>query len=380
MNDSADQSIIGRLLPLVAQHRALGAQFAEIQGWSLPQSYGDWLQEYEHVRQRVGLIDHSARARLRVTGRDRCEFLQGMVSNDVNVPVGAGTYACFLNAKGHLLADMRIYCRPDEYLLDLDPGVGEEIRTKLDFYVIMSDITITDITGDIAVLAVRGPKSANVLGEVLGQSPPELSEYAQWLVSYDGVEIMVVRIGKSGSVGYDVWASPAAAAALWQQLLVAVQSHIGGPVGYAAEEVLRVEDGIPRLGADLDDSTIPQEAGLEQSAVSFTKGCYVGQETVARLDSRGGNVSRRLRGLIIEGDSLPARGSRLFSNTRDVGRITSAVHSPLLHKVIALANIQRGFNDVGTDLHLDDQQKRTASIVELPFSRTPGAKAASISE
>lgn len=337
--------------------RATGANFGEWRGRQVALDYGNPKEEYWAVRRAIGLLDRSERGKLVLTGDDRISWLQGMVSNDVR-PLATGipvVYACILNATGHLLADLRIINRSDSLLLDMDRVNLEKIFRLLSDFVITEDVEIADYSDALACLSVQGPLvDANHIRALSGDSAH------------------VVPADHTGEGGVDIYLRVQEAPDLWQRLV----SAGARPVGAKVAEVLRVEAGIPLYGVDMDESTIPLEANLESTHISYTKGCYVGQEVIARIHSRG-HTNRALTGLLLEGNHLPARGDKIFptegETDREVGWVTSAVHSSAVGGGIALGYVRHEHRAPGTRLYITAKEGSiVAKATELPFYRRAG--------
>jgi tRNA-modifying protein YgfZ len=298
--------------------------------------------DYELVTEAVGLVDRSDRAKFIVRGGEAADFLQGQVSNDVEaLAPGSGCYATILTAKGKLRTDLRVVRGDDFFWLDTEAIGHAVLRHMLQTYSLGRDVNFEDLTQDHAILSLVGP-GADALAEPL----PGPAEHAMT----DTGEGLWVRT----DLGLDLLVS-AAKADEWRERL-GVES-----VSDEAVECVRIESGRPRLGFDMDAETMPQEAGINERAVSFTKGCYVGQETVARLHYRG-KPNRHLRGLRLAEPA--ARGAEIQLGERVVGRVGSTTVSPRFGP-IALAIVRREA-EPGATVSVDGA---TAAVVELPFAR-----------
>jgi folate-binding protein YgfZ len=297
--------------------------------------------EYELLREDAGLVDRSERAKLRLTGAEAAEFLQGQVTNDVEaLAPGEGCYAALLNHKGKLRADMRVLRGPDWLWIDAEPLGKRALEHTVETYSLGRDVGWDDLTDERSILSLVGPRAR----ERLDQAPPD-EEHA-FVEGEHGLYVAT-------DVGVDVICASADTEAVRDALGIE-------PVDEATAECLRVESGRPRLGRDMDGETIPQEAGINERAVSFTKGCYVGQETVARLHYRG-KPNRHLRGLRL---SEPAEtGDPIVLGERELGQVGSACVSPRLGP-IALAIVRREAAPGHTVLVGGNE----AEVVELPFA------------
>jgi folate-binding protein YgfZ len=323
------------------------------------------IDEYAALRTGCGLLDRSERGRLALTGSDAAAFLNGQVTNDIEgLQAGTGCYAALLTHKGKMLADMRVLA-PDpacRFGLDIAPGLvldTERVGLQALFdtirrYRIGHDVELHKMTVESKQLSLIGPRADDVLRQAVSL-PVEVpgDEHANRPGDLGGAAVLLVRT----DVGIDVLTAAADGATVATALAAGAQ-----PVSAEAVEVLRVERGRPRYGVELDDSVIPQEAGLNERAVSFTKGCYVGQETVARLFYRG-KPNRFLRGLLLS--AAVEAGAELRSGDRPVGRLGSSVISPELGPIgLALVRREVAPGDV-VDVGVTGA---TAQVTELPFS------------
>jgi tRNA-modifying protein YgfZ len=306
--------------------------------------------DYRAITEACGVLDRSDRGKLALTGADAASFLQGQVSNDVeSLTAGTGCYAAFLTPKGKMLGDLRVLDTGDELLLDTERSALQDLFNMIRRFSIGYAVELHKRTLERGLVSLIGPASTDIVG---AHELPE-SEHAHAPLELTGITVRAIRT----DVGVDLLCDSADTQALVEALTAAGAS----PVSTEAAECLRIEHGRPRYGVDLDESVIPQEAGLNDRAVSFTKGCYVGQETVARLFYRG-KPNRHLRGLKL---SAPAQsGDEIELEGRPVGRVTSTAVSPRLGP-IALAFVRREAPPgssvlVGTD-------GVSADVVELPF-------------
>ncbi|MEA2471051.1 MAG: hypothetical protein QOE38_2050 [Thermoleophilaceae bacterium] len=299
--------------------------------------------EYERLRESVGLLDRSARGKLRISGEEAADYLQGQVTNDVvALTPGTGLYAALLNHKGKMLADMRILRGEDFIWVDTEPEALPTLVRNVSMYSIGRDVRHEDVTASHAIVSLIGPEARARLDD-----PPPAEEHA-FTHGEHGLYVAT-------DLGVDVICPAADAAAVREALGVE-------PVSEEAAECLRIESGRPRFLYDVGTDTIPQEAGLNERAVSFTKGCYVGQETVARLHYKG-KPNRHLRGLRL---SAPAeRGDEVKLGERVVGELGSTAVSPELGP-IALAVIRREA-EPGATVHVGGTSAE-ARVAELPFA------------
>jgi tRNA-modifying protein YgfZ len=314
--------------------------------------------QYRQLREECGLLDRSARGKLLVRGTEAAEYLQGQLTNDVEgLSPGEGCYAALLDRKGHMQADMRVLrLAPDEIWIDTEAAATEAARRHLETYKIGRDVEIADLTAERALLSLIGPQSAVVAGTAA------LPEHAVQEARVGGVECIVVGTAN----GLDLIAGtpdsqsgdPAGDASRLREALSGAGAVEVGP---EAAEILRIEAGTPRFGAEMSSETMPAEAGIVEAAVDFGKGCYIGQEPVARLHYKG-RPNRHLRGLEL---SAPvAAGAPLMLGEKEVGRVGSACVSPA-HGPIALAIVRREA-EPGAALAAGEDGV-TARVVDLPF-------------
>ena len=305
--------------------------------------------QYRQLREECGLLDRSERGKLLVTGPDAAEYLQGQLTNDVEaLEPGEGQYAALLDRKGHMQADMRVL-RPaaEEIWVDTEPVALAAAGRHLQMYSIGRDVKVEDVGAERAILSLIGPRSA----EVAGTAP--LPENACETTACAGVECLAA--GTAGGIDLIVAAAEA------ERLRAALLEAGAVEVSPEAAEILRVETGTPRFGAEMGTETMPAEAGIVERAVSFTKGCYIGQETVARLHYKG-KPNRHLRGLRLSAPAAPGAALRL--GEKEVGQLGGAVVSPALGP-IGLAILRREA-EPGAELAVGEDGV-TAAVVDLPF-------------
>jgi folate-binding protein YgfZ len=352
-------------------HRGLGAQFMDFNGHEAVAHYGDELKEHAALIKAAGVIDLDFRGRLCLTGADRQRFLNGQVTNNVNdLEVGEGCYAALVTAKGKMLSDLNIYLLENEILLDFEPGLSNAVAQRLEKYIIADDVQVMDAAPHYGLFSIQGPRAEEAVRQLGFAKLPQ--KLASFTFEKDDVlgEVYVMNQPRAGTIGFDLFVPVSALEATADKLLAAVRSVGGLPSGWQALEIARIEAGIPRFGADMDESNLPPEAGLEGRAISYTKGCYIGQEVIARIRTYG-QVAKALRGVRLADDleNLPVKGDKLLQGGKEVGFITSAVKSPVLRAKIALAYVRRDTNQIGTELKLRTLAGDSeATIVQLPFT------------
>ncbi len=353
-------------------HHGLGARFAELNGAEAVSDYGDWLAEHSALRESAGAIDLSFRSRLCLVGADRARFLHGQVTNDVKkLQTGEGCYAAITTAKGKMESDLNIFCLADELLLDFEPGLTEKISARLEKFIVAEDVQIVDAAPHYGLLSVQGPKAGTVVRSLDLFEEIPANQFGSVKIS-DGTlgEIYLANNPRLGTSGFDLFVPNNSLGAVADKLIAAAKAVGGRAAGWQAFETARIEAGIPRFGADMDETNIPLECGIESRAIVYDKGCYIGQEVINRIHSVG-HVNRELRGLRLVNDlpALPARGDRLFFNGKEVGHITSAVKLPVLNANIALGYVRREANQIGNELTLRTATGESAAIImALPFA------------
>jgi folate-binding protein YgfZ len=290
-----------------------------------------------------------------------------MVTQDViQLPEGRGAYAAMLNPQGHLLSDLRIFALPDSLLIDLPAATAARVPEHLDGYLFTEKAEIEDLTSEMALVAVEGPQSSAVVRACLGETFAEMTRWGVATASCRGFELVVARTPRCGEDGFDLFVGAEHSVELYMALSALRPALPVESAGWQALNHRRVEAGIPWWGHELDRSVVPPEARLE-AAVSTSKGCYVGQEIIARLEARG-QVNNLLCGLLPKGDRIPSPGEELWHGDRKVGRITSAVRSPERQQVIALAYLRREQSARGTMVTIrHDDGESVASVTTLPF-------------
>lgn len=319
------------------------------------------------TRPGVAIADRSWRSIVELRGRDRLSFLQGMVTNDIAaLGPGQGCRAAMLGSNGHMLADLVVYALPESLLLTVDPRAAGRVRETLDKYLIAEKVAIEDVGGKWATVIVAGGGAAAAL-EALGAEIPSAA-YGSVSTTVCGSSAIVTRSGPRGPVSYDLWLPVDAASAIWRTLA----STGAQPVGELALEIARIEAADPAWGSELDTSVLFPEVELAE-ALSYTKGCYVGQEIIARIHARG-HTNRALRGILFEdGDQLLQHDDPVYSvpddngDSKEIGRITSAAMSPRFGgRVLALAYLRKEHNGAGTEVVCRYAHREACGIVMVP--------------
>ena len=352
--------------PLNPYHQSQGATLGEYHGATIPARFSDPAAENRAVRAACGLFDFSFRAKFRMKGRDHVKLLQRLLSNDVKkLTPGQGIYATLLNAQGHIVVDLRLYCADGHFFVDTDADLLEKAIQSLRRYIIADQVEIEPL--ELYALGFQGPRARGLLEKTLHIDLPAMQEFDHFASNYAGFPVHVVRATSTGEEGYEVWVNAAGMEAVWGAACGQAPTYEMLSCGTEALETLRIEAGIPRYGSELGEDVIPLEAGL-LNALSFNKGCYIGQEIVERARSRG-HVNWKLAGLLVNAEPPLAPGEKAVVEGREVAEVTSSCFSPTLGKPIALVYVRREFSEPGAKLTFPSGA--AAEVVGLPFVPPP---------
>jgi len=341
----------------VSSHNAVAASFPVSSSW--PALFSNVKDELGALRSTSGLY-RADRAKLRLTGSDRVRWLNGMITNNIrDLAQGHGVYAFLLNPQGHILGDLFAFQQGDSLLVDTDPQQLEKIQATFDHYIIMDDVEVSDISSTTAAIGLTGPNSQAVLNAA-GLTAPEMYPLQFSQVTLGGISATLVRGVRPEYPSYELWMSPEHAT----NMLSLLQQSGATPVGKEALELYRILLGGPRYGQDVRERDMPQETEQAQ-ALNFNKGCYVGQEIVERIRSRG-NVHRKFTGFRISG-ALPTNGSKIQAQGKDVGEITSTAIIPGAQgdQAVALGYIRRELSAAGKEVQIGGT---SALVADLPFA------------
>jgi folate-binding protein YgfZ len=329
-------------------------------------------EQYRALHETAGLVNRAGRGQLSFDGGDRLAFLQGLLTNDIQaLEPGTGCYAALLTANGRMVADMRVLDLGDATIVDVDASLAVGLRDRFDQFIFSEDVRVEDVSAAVRELGVYGPLAARVIGAILPAATDSAALSTMPLHSNRRFEtergaVVVVRSDDVGVEGFDLVVDASQSESTAAALRSAGAAHIDAET----VEVTRIEAGRPKFGVDMSEDTIPLEAGIEDRAISLTKGCYVGQEVIIRVLHRGhGRVARRLVGIRLEqSGAVPSRGAIVNTGDREVGRITSAVYSPSVGAPIALGYVRREFTEPGTALTVGGASGgQPGTVVQLPF-------------
>jgi folate-binding protein YgfZ len=328
-------------------------------GETWPAQSGTVTDELAALRSTCGVYDLADRAKIRLTGSDRVRWLNGMVTNNIrDLAQDRGVYAFLLNPQGHILGDMLAFNRDESLLVETDRAQFDKILATFDHYIIMDDVDVANVSDSFASIGVTGPNSNAVL-DTAGIKVPSLEPLQIVDLSWHDIPVSIIRGEREGDLSHEIWIAPEHALPLRE----ALKSAGATPVGGDALELYRIALGVPRYGRDIRERDLPQETEQTQ-ALNFNKGCYVGQEIVERIRSRG-NVHRKFTGFRIEG-APPAPGTKVQVQAKDVGEITSSavIPTPGSGQPVALGYLRREFAIPGKELEIAGAR---AIVSDLPF-------------
>lgn len=390
MTEAVEQITIPKS-PVDETHIRLGATMTVRDGWSVPESYGDVLFEYAAMREGgAGIIDLSSRGRIMVSGSEAVQFLNGLITNDMKtLAENDWMPVAFPNVQGRLIASARVLRLHDEgtdqttpaelpsrgsrvnfcpaFVIDTEAVTHERVLKTIERFTLAGDFRVSDITSQTALLSVQGRNAVNVVRSVLGQETAGIAANQAIQISWQLYElkgdVTVIRATHTAEDGFDLIVNSDHAGSLWKTL----QDAGARPVGYEALEILRIEAGLPRYGVDMDETNVVTETALDD-AVSYTKGCYVGQEIIARIKYRG-HVAKKLAGLIFD-QAVKVEANTTIKSTddKDIGRLTSKTYSPHLGRTVALGYLKYDYLAPGTSVKvIAGDGEIPAQVVELPF-------------
>lgn len=344
-----------------------GASFTVRGDWEIPDVFTDLDDEYLAAREAVIAVDRSHRGQVQVKGADRVSFLNNMLSNDVkSLAAGSGMQAALLSQKGKLVSDMIVYRLEESLLLEMEPEQIGPVMKALTRYIVSEDVKLEDVSEREAVISLEGPRASELLSKLVEGSLPELPLYHFIHAGIQETPVQVSAARHGPGPGFDVSLAADRAVALLDRILDAGADVGLRMAGHSTQNTRRIEAGIPVFGVDMNESHLLMETGLE-NAVSFNKGCYLGQEYVARLAHRG-HLNRKLVGLKISSAYIPSPGNEILGEGQPVGQVTSATFSPALDYPIALGYVQRQFFEPGTTVSIKSENEQiSARVAKLPF-------------
>lgn len=356
--------------PLFEKHQAAGAKLVPFAGWEMPVQYTGVLEEHRAVRQAVGLFDVSHMGEIVVCGRDAEAYLQRLTPNDISrLTPGRAHYSGLLTERGTYIDDLLVYrLEQNEFLV-----VVNAANTPTDFSWMQGhlsgEVTLENASDRYALLALQGPKAAEVLRPFVDESVLELKYYCFASGSVDGAPALISRTGYTGEDGFELYLSPAEAPEVWDRLVAAGAPHGLVLAGLGARDTLRLEAGMALYGHEIDESTTPFEAGLDW-VVKLEKGEFLGRQALVGQKHEG--ISRKLVGLALVERGIAREGCPVLAAGEVVGKITSGTFSPTLERAIAMAYVPLALAEPGTEVTVEVRgRERRAEVVPLPFYRRP---------
>ena len=349
--------------PLAALHQRAGAKLGVWFGCNLPDDFGDWRTEFTFAYNSVALIDKNYRAYISFTGPDRARYLNSILTNNIkDLLPSHGIVSLLLNAQGHILAEIETYELPNQLFCVSYAMIRRQLIEVLDKYIIMDDVTLTDETQRYGTLALEGPAAPRITSELTGLDLHSLSELARQQALIGTIPSTVTRRSAGNFSGAEFLVERQYLGDLWRLLEQKSRAAGGGPIGYTALSALRLEHGMPWYSYDFSEKQIPNEAGLLDTHLSFTKGCYTGQEIVERVRSRG-QVNRKRVHLKFSGTTVPQSSEALTVGGNEVGFVTRAALHPVLGFPIGMGYVRREYNSLGSELQW---KAGTARVSKFP--------------
>lgn len=332
-----------------------------------PMTIGITQTEYHAVRDGgAGLIDLSSRGRILVSGSEAVMFLNGLITNDIkSLAASSWMPAAFANVQGRLLAAVRIIHRSDGFLIDTEEATREAVMKLIERFTLAGDFKVTDMSGETSELSIQGPAAREVMGRVFGEHADDLQRSGSQTLDFARASVTLIRATHTAEDGFDVFVNRDDAAEIRDVLKNAGAQSVNEDTF----ETLRIEAGIPHYGIDMDETNVVTETNLDD-AVSFTKGCYLGQEIIVRIKHRG-HVAKKLAGVVIDSATSVPRDSKILSvDDKEIGRVTSSTFSPRLQRAIALGYVKYDYLAPATAVKIASADGEiNGAVAELPFVR-----------
>jgi aminomethyltransferase len=362
MQSHETATILETALALI--HEQGGATMGTWFDCRLPDNFGDWQQEYWFAHKSVALADKNYRCYFELTGPNRVRYLNAILTNNIkDLAPSHGNASLLLNPQGRILAEVETYALPESLFCVSYAMIRQQLGETIEKYIIMDDVTLADVTQRLGTLSLEGPAAATIVGELTGVDLNSLAELQRQDVHIGTIPCTISRRSPGKSVGGEILAERRHMESLWRTLQERARALGGGAVGYSALSALRLEQGVPWFSYDFGEKQIPHEAALEKSHISYTKGCYTGQEIVERVRSRG-QVNRRRVGLRFTGEAVPSSGEVLTADGKEAGYVTRAAFSPMMSCAIGMGYVRKENNEPGQELHW---QGGTATVTNLPM-------------
>jgi folate-binding protein YgfZ len=356
--------------PVAGILEQLSAVFGGPNEQDVPIHFGDWQAEYQAAIDAVAIFDCSTMTKVEISGRDHVRFVNNLCTNDIKrLGAGSGCEAFFTTAQGKILFFVRVFAGSESIWIDTVRGCAAALLAHLERYHITEQVEMADRSADYGQFLLIGPNAMRCLSSAGKDDLPPLSELGHAATDIAGHRVSLMHNDALAQPAIELRVPVAAADAVWSELWRAGLPLGLRPIGATAFEAVRIESGWPIYGRDIDQSNLPQEVGRNSRAISFTKGCYLGQETVARIDALG-HVNRHLIGLELKATEPPVAGCNVDSGGRTVGQVTSSAYSPSRGHAIALGYVRRGFDRPGAELMIQTQGGPVpAAACALPFAK-----------
>ena len=352
--------------PLTLFHKSAGANIGVWFGCRLPDDFGDWQREYAIAKETIALFDGNYRAYFSFTGPDRARYLNAILTNNVkDLQSGQGNISLLLNPQGRILAEIDTQAEPDRLLCISHAMIRAQLAETLEKFIIMDDVTLTDETDRYSTLSLLGPQTTQLIRELAANADLDsLPDFGSIDTHISSIACTVTKKSSANTPSADIRAERKDMEALWNFLAEKTRAAGGGPVGYKALNAFRLEQKIPWFGYDFGEKQIPHEAGLENSHISYTKGCYTGQEIVERVRSRG-QVNRRRVSLRFSSEphQPPAAGTALTADGKEVGAVTSASPLPNQTNSIGMGYARKENATPGSELTFTTPESTGKAIV-----------------
>lgn len=323
--------------------------------------------EYSVVRDGgAGLIDQSSRGRILVSGSEAVMFLNGLITNDMKtLAANSWMLAAFANVQGRLLASVRIAHREDGFLIDTQSATRETVITLLDRFTLAGDFRLQDLTDETAMFSVQGRRASEIISGVVGAEAARVERQKIVNAEFGDATVKVIRATHTAEDGFDLFIEANNSSELSDTLMASGAA----PISNVTFETLRIEAGVPLYGIDMDENNVVTETNLDD-AVSFTKGCYVGQEIIVRIKHRG-HVAKKLSGVVLDDSTPVPRNSKIISSEgKEIGRVTSSTFSPRLGRAVALGYLKYDYLAAGTEVKIAAPESETnATVADLPLVR-----------
>ncbi|NIR49837.1 aminomethyl transferase family protein [candidate division KSB1 bacterium] len=353
--------------PLFETFKSLNAEFDNYHDWQLPKSVSNLGEEYSAIRDAAAMMERPYFDILKVSGKDHADLLHRMTTNELrNLKPGEGQINIFTNEKGRIIDRVVLQKHDDSMMLTISPGNAKKIAEWIETYTFIEDVKIEDLSSIVDTLTLFGPNGSQILGKVFDQDFSELPAHHLSKTAWKGKDVQIASTDELGVPGYNLFLDFTDVAELWQELVNA-GSQVGlKPIGGEVYNVARIEAGWPVYGKDFDDTINPHEARMGPY-INFDKGCYIGQEVVARLDTYE-KVQKHLSGILLEGDSLPNEHDPILIDDRKVGHLTSITHSIGLDQNVALGYVRTKYLTENASVVIEtDKQNISGKLVKLPF-------------